>query len=91
MTIQRGASTKRMNLEMEPTWFPNSHPAWPVDAETPTELLVCLILSLTAAVIAEMLGSGTTRGLGSRASISPASSRAASIENCALVSWAPER
>ena len=55
VTIQRGLGTDTMDLEMEPPWFPTSHPAWPMDAETPTELLVCLILTLYGKVVGSQI------------------------------------
>jgi hypothetical protein len=51
VAIQRGAGTNTLGLPMEATWFPTSHPAWPMDAESPTELLVCLILTLYGKVV----------------------------------------
>jgi hypothetical protein len=46
VSLRRGEGTDTLALPIEPDWFPTSHPAWPMDAETPVELLVCLILSL---------------------------------------------
>lgn len=49
--IQRGDGVHTMDMVMEPEWMPTSHPAWPMDAESPTELLICLILTLYGKVV----------------------------------------
>jgi hypothetical protein len=41
-----GVANSALDLGLDIDWFPISHPAWPVDAGSPSELLACLVFAL---------------------------------------------